>query len=155
MKKYIMSVLFLSVFPLCAQAEHICVQWISRTLSDGRQRTHCEQWKDIPASSAKTAPADGEDCDWETVKDRFGNEISRCIPQKRSYICKIWKTSILKNGSRRSYCWKWLYNQNPSDSRIICREFVSEPLSEKLVRKQKQAWISECSKFDAEKNGKF
>ncbi len=156
MKKLFILLLFPFIVPLCAQAERICTRWITETKPNGIQHTRCEWWSDdhTPSHQNTSSGAD-TDCEWKVVKDRFGNEVNRCVPNVRPYTCKIWKTAILKNGSRRSYCNTWLYLDIPTDKRLICREFVSEPLSEKLVSKQKRAWLSECSKFDAEKNGKF
>ena len=158
MKKYFTFFLFFFLLSLYAHAERICTQWITETMPSGDQRTRCAWWSNVSSPSEQPADTSAANCEWQTVTDRFGNKVQACVPVKNPalpYTCKVWKTAVLKNGSRQSFCSSWLYKDTPSTQRIICREFVSGPLSEKLAKKQKEAWLSECSKFDTEENGKF
>ena len=155
MEKHITFLLFLSLFPLCAQAEHVCAEWVTYTQSNGKMNTSCLWWKEFDSSSAKTQTS----AEPQTTKASMKNPPEqRVLPVKeplRPYACQVWKTAILKNGSRQSHCAEWKYLDKPSPQRLICREFVSKLLSETLVKKQKRAWRSECSQMDTEENGKF
>lgn len=151
MKKIFFYFLFLSFLPLCVNAQRVCKEWAVDT-SYRTPYIKCISW-DSPPVYVKPVK-----CEWKTVKDSFGNQVQQCFPvteQERPLTCKIWKTAILKNGSRQSYCTQWLYQDAPSSNRIICREFVSLPLTEKLTKKQKEAWLSECSNFEIEADGKL
>lgn len=145
MKKYIFLFCLLSVFPLGAQAEHVCDKWVTDTRPDGDAFITCWSWREFDEPSAVAAQTAGPQ------KTSAGSAPTEVQP----YTCKMWKTAILKNGSRQSACAEWMYPNEPDDHRIVCREFISEPLSETLVKKQKRAWTSECSNWEEEKNGKF
>lgn len=134
MQKHILIFLFLLSFSLCAQAEHVCEEWVTQTRFNEEKSITCRSWREFKDPTALPPAAKG---------------------QGSLYTCKIWKTAVLKNGSRQSHCAEWMYPSQPGNRRIVCQEFVSTPLEETLVKKQKRAWESECSQFKTEENGKF
>lgn len=145
MQKHILIFLFLLSCSLCAQAEHVCEEWVTQTRFNEEKSITCRSWREFDEPAAVAAQTAGPQ------KTPAGSAPTEVQP----YTCKMWKTAILKNGSRQSACAEWMYPNEPDDHRIVCREFISEPLSETLVKKQKRAWTSECSNWEEEKNGKF
>ena len=157
MEKHITFLLFLSLFPLYAQAEHVCEEWVTQTSFNGEKSITCRSWREFkdPTALPPAANPIPNASKQQSSAATENQPLSSAKGPGRPYTCKIWKTAILKNGSRQSFCAEWMYPSESDDQRIVCREFVSEPLSETLVKKQKRAWTSECSKWKEEKNGKF
>ena len=157
MQKHILIFLFLLSCSLCAQAEHVCEEWVTQTRFNEEKSITCRSWREFkdptalpPAANPAPSASKKQSSAAETSQP-----LSSANEQGSPYTCKIWKTAVLKNGSRQSACAEWMYPNEPDDHRIVCREFISELLSETLVKKQKRAWTSECSNWEEEKNGKF
>ena len=157
MQKHILIFLFLLSFSLCAQAEHVCEEWVTQTRFNEEKSITCRSWrefKDPTALPPAANPAPSASKKQSSAAEK-SQPLSSANEQGSPYTCKIWKTAVLKNGSRQSHCAEWMYPSQPGNRRIVCQEFVSTPLEETLVKKQKRAWESECSQFKTKENGKF